>query len=95
MLGGAIAAAGAYLGANAFMSGVKELGALSDRAAAASTSVDELTKASTAMSVLGIKGASVEQLADAFARMEKTTGRTGMQGFYQTIEELGKIDDAS
>ena len=94
-LGGALAAAGAYLGASAFVSGIKELGSLSDTAQRASVSVDELTKASTAMSILGIKGMGVEQMADAFAKMEKSTGRTGMSGFYQTIEELGKIDDAS
>jgi len=47
------------------------------------------------MSILGIKGMGVEQMADAFAKMEKSTGRTGMSGFYQTIEELGKINDAS
>ena len=95
MLGGALAAAGAYLGASTFISGIKDLGALSDTAQKASVSVDELTKASTAMSILGIKGMGVEQMADAFAKMEKSTGRTGMSGFYQTIEELGKINDAS
>lgn len=95
MLGGALAAAGAYLGASAFVSGVKNLGALSDTAQKASISVDDLTQASTAMSVLGIKGMGVEQLADAFAKMQKTTGRTGMDGFYKTIEELGRINDAS
>ena len=94
-LGGALAAAGAYLGASAFVSGIKELGSLSDTAQKASVSVDELTKASTAMSVLGIKGMGVEQMANAFSEMEKKTGRTGMSGFYQTIEELGKINDAS
>ena len=94
-LGGALAAAGAYLGASAFVSGIKELGSLSDTAQKASVSVDELTKASTAMSILGIKGMGVEQMANAFSKMEKSTGRTGMSGFYQTIEELGKINDAS
>lgn len=59
-LGGALAAAGAYLGASAFVSGIKELGSLSDTAQQASVSVDELTKASTAMSILGIKGMGVE-----------------------------------
>lgn len=94
-LGGALAAAGAYLGASAFVSGIKELGSLSDTAQRASVSVDELTKASTAMSVLGIKDMGVEQLANAFSEMEKKTGRTGMSGLYQTIEELGKINDVS
>jgi len=32
MLGGALAAAGAYLGASTFISGIKDLGALSDTA---------------------------------------------------------------
>lgn len=94
MLGGAIAAAGAYLGVRAFMAGADELGKLSDVAMKASTSVDELTSAATAFSVLGIN-ANAEQIATAFTKMAQSTGRTGMAGFYKTVEELGKISDVT
>ena len=43
MIGGALVAAGTYLGAKAFLNGVDTLGKLSDYAMKASTSVDELT----------------------------------------------------
>ena len=95
LLGGALAAAGSYLGARAIVSGINELGNLSDVAQATSTSVDELTKSSNALQILGIRGASVESMARAFMFMEKNTGRSGMAGFYQTIEEIGKLPDAA
>lgn len=95
MLGGALAAAGAYLGFRAIKGGIDELGHLSDVAMKTSTSVDELTQAATAMSALGIQNMGVEQLGKAFDYMAKTTGRTGMAGFYQTIGEIGKVEDVA
>lgn len=94
MLGSAIAGASAYLGMRQIVSGVDELGRLSDTAMRASTSVDELTSASTAMGILGLK-VDIDQLTDAFMRMAKNTGRTGLSGFYATISEIGKIEDVS
>lgn len=95
MLGGALAAAGAYMGLRQIAGGIKELGKLSDIAQKTSTSVDELTQSATAMNILGIQNMGVEQMAKAFDYMAKTTGRTGMEGFYQTIQELGKIPDVA
>jgi len=95
MLGGALAAAGAYMGLRSIVSGINELGKLSDIAQKTSTSVDELTQSATAMNILGIQNMGVEQMAKAFDYMAKTTGRTGMEGFYQTIQELGKIPDVA
>jgi len=95
MLGGALAAAGAYLGLRAVKGGIDELGHLSDVAMKTSTSVDELTQATAAMGALGIQNMGVEQLAKSFDYMAKTTGRSGMAGFYQTIAELGKIEDVA
>ena len=95
VLGGALAAAGAYMGFRSVMEGINNLGHLSDVAQKTSTSVDELTRASTAMNILGIQNMSVEQLAKSFDYMQKTTGRSGMEGFYQTIREIGKIPDAA
>ena len=95
MLGGAIAAAGAYLGLRSIKGGIDQLGHLSDVAMRTSTSVDELTRTASALSALGISGMGVDQLAKSFDYMAKTTGRTGMEGFFQTIDELGKIDDVA
>lgn len=95
MLGGALAAAGAYLGLRSIKGGIDELGHLSDIAMKTSTSVDELTKTVTALNVLGIQNMGVEQLAKSFDYLQKTTGRSGMQGFLDTIGELGKISDTA
>ena len=46
------------------------------------------------MQILGIN-ADVDQLAKAFQFMEKNTGRSGLQGFYDTIGEIGKLPDAA
>lgn len=82
MLGGALAAAGGYLGVKAFMNGVDTLGRMSDVAMKASVSVDELTQASTALNILGIQGMGIDRIAQSFALMAKNTGRTGLSGFY-------------
>ena len=95
MLGGAMAAAGAYFGFRSIVNSLNELGKLSDVAQKSSVSVDDLTKSATALNVLGIQNMGVEQMAKAFQMMEKNTGRTGMEGFYQTIQEIGKIPDLS
>ena len=95
MLGGAMAAAGAYFGFRSIVNSLNELGKLSDIAQKSSVSVDDLTKSATALNVLGIQNMGVEQMAKAFQMMEKNTGRSGMEGFYQTIGELGKIPDLS
>lgn len=95
MLRGAITAAAGYLSFRTVHNGIQELGHLSDVAMKAGTSVEELTKMETALGQLGIQGMNVESLATAFKYMEKTTGRQGMQGFYETIAEIAKIPDAS
>lgn len=94
MVGGAIAAAGAYLSFRAIAGGVNELGHLSDVAQKTSTDVGELTRTAAAFSALG-GNMGVDQIGKAFDYMAKSTGRTGMEGFYQTLAELGKIPDAS
>lgn len=95
MLGGAMAAAGAYFGFRSIAGAINELGTLSDIAQKSSLSVEELTKSATALNVLGVQNMGVEQFAKAFQMMEKNTGRTGMEGFHQTIQEIGKIPDLS
>ena len=94
VMGGAIAAAGAYLSAKMVADSVKELGELSDVAARAGVGVEELTQAMTGLQVLGIK-MDQEGLTKVFQQMRKNTGREGMEGLYQTIEEIAKIPDAA
>jgi len=86
-----LAIAGVGLGFKGIKDSIGELGKLSDIGAATGSSVKDLTQLSTALDVIGIKGASVEQLGDAFLRMTKETGRTGTAGFMQTIGELSKL----
>lgn len=93
MVGGAIAAAGAYLGFRAVKGGIEELGHLSDIAQKTSTNVAELTQAATAFNVLGIQNMGVEQFAKSMDYMAKTTGRVGMEGFTKTLDELASIPD--
>lgn len=95
IMGGAIAAAGAYLSVRAIKGGIDELSHLSDIAMKANTTSGELRQLSQALGVLGIQGSNVDSLAKSFSLMEKNTGRSGLAGFYQTIGEIGKIEDAS
>lgn len=95
VMGGAIAAAGAYLSFRSIKGGIDELSHLSDIAMKANTTSGELMQLSQALGVLGVQGANVDSLAKSFSLMEKNTGRSGLAGFYQTIGEIGKIEDAS
>ena len=94
MMGAAVAAVGAYAGFREIVSSINELGKLSDIAQKTSLSVDELTSATSAFQILGVK-TDIDSLAKSFQYMEKTTGRTGMEGFYETLQDLGKIEDTS
>lgn len=95
IMSGAIAAAGAYLSVRSIKGAIDEMSHLSDVAQAANVAGRELQQMSTALNILGIQGASIDQLGRAFAMMTKNTGRTGLSGFYETIEELGKIPNLS
>lgn len=92
MLGGALAAAGAYLGFRQVLGAINNLGQLSDVAQKTNTNVAELTRTARAFQVLGIN-MNTEGIAKAFQMMAKNTGRTGLRGFYDTIAEIGKIPD--
>ena len=94
LVGGAIAAAGTYLGFRALKGGIDELGRLSDVAQKANVSVDTLTSATAAFGALGIQ-MPVDGFAKSMQLLAKHTGRTDMEGFYQTIEEIGKVPDVS
>ena len=94
VMGGAIAAAGAYLSFRSVKAGIEELGRLDDIAAKTKTNVSELSQAVTGFQILGIN-TSVESFAKTLDYMRKNTGREGLAGFYQTVEEIGKIPDSA
>lgn len=94
IVGGAVAAAGAYLSVKAFTGAAQELGKLSDIAQKTGTSVDDLTRSTAAFRVLGVN-MGTEQFAKALFNMQRTLGRSGMEGLYKTVDDLGKIPDAA
>lgn len=85
-IGGGIVAAGA-----AFAATAKSLGTLSDQAARAGVSADEITKLSAAMDVLGVKASSPDMLAAAFQKMAKSIGETGLGGFKNAIGAISQL----
>lgn len=85
-IGGGIVAAGA-----AFAATAKSLGTLSDQAARAGVSADELTKLSAAIDVLGVKASSPDMLAAAFQKMAKSIGETGLGGFKNAIGAISQL----
>lgn len=94
VMGGAIAAAGAYLSFRSIKGGIDELGNLSDMAMKAGTSVDTLTKSALAFRVAGLN-LPVETLAKSFQYLKKQTGEGGMDNFFKVAGEISKIDNAA
>lgn len=92
IMGGAIAAAGAYLSFRSIKGGIDELGSLSDMAMKAGTSVEFLTKATTALQISGLS-IGAEQLTRAMQYLEKATGKTGEGAFYDAVQSIAAIED--
>lgn len=91
IMGGAIAAAGAYLSVRSFANGAKELGKLSDLAMKSGTSVEFLTSAATAFQVAGLD-VSAESLAKSMQYMQKTVGDAP---FDEVLKQIADIPDAA
>ena len=91
-MGGALAAVGAYLSFRAIGGAVNRLGELSNQAMKAGVSVDELTKASLAFQVAGLK-LPVETLTKSFQYLKKTTGEGGIDNFYKVAGAIAAIED--
>lgn len=81
----------AYLSARGVASSFQEMGKLSDVAQAAGSGVEELTKLSGALDMIGVKVSKPEELAAAFQRMARTTGQVGVEGFHRVVEEVSKL----
>ena len=92
VMGGAIAAAGAYLSVRSLKGAVDELGALSDMAMKAGTSVDTLTQTALAFQIAGIN-MPVETLAKSFQYLKKNTGEGGMENFFKVAKTIAAIED--
>lgn len=93
-LGGALAAAGAYLSLRSIGGAIGQLGQLSDLAMKAGTSVEFLTKATTAFQVAGLN-VSAESLVKAMQYMQKNTGKQGEGGFFELTKQIAAIPDAA
>lgn len=69
------------------------LGTLSDQAAQAGTTADQLQRLATGLQQAGVRAASTEALATAMSRLAKTTGRTGLDGLRDTLAEIAAMPD--
>lgn len=94
MLGGAIAAAGAYIGVRTISGTIQQLGQLSDLAMRTGSSVEDLTRAATAFQIAGLP-LSVDALGRALMYLKKNTGKEGMEAFLSTAREIAAIGDGA
>lgn len=92
MLGGALAAAGAYLGFRALTGTISNLGKLSDLSKKTGASVDEMTRAVTAFQVAGLN-MSVDSFAKSMQYLEKNTGKIGLDAMFDQLKVISKIED--
>lgn len=94
MLGGALAAAGAYLSVRAISRTISRLGELSDLAMRTGTSVDELTRSALAFQIAGLP-MTVESMATALQYMQKNTGQKGLESFFVAAKKIAEINDGA
>lgn len=87
-------AGAAGVGMAAFAKGVSDLGKLSDIAQKAGASTESITRLSEALGMLGVASSSPEQVANAFARMQATTGQVGEEGFKNVVSQIGELPTA-
>lgn len=93
VMGGAIAAAGAYLSLKSINGAFNDLAKMSDLAMRAGTSVEFLTKSVTAFKVAGL-GIDAEGFVQAMDFMQKNTGKQGEGAFFDVLKQLSAIPDA-
>lgn len=70
----------------------QNMSVLGDRAAQAGTSAQELNGLVVGLGVAGAKGANLESVTDALARMTKATGAVGMQGLQDTLAGIAALE---
>jgi hypothetical protein len=69
------------------------MGEISDRAQQMGVTADYAQKLAGALDQVGIKGVSLDVLADTFSKMTKETGATGAKGFEETLAAIASIGD--
>lgn len=69
-----------------------ELGALTDRAADMSVTNVYAQQLSRALVQIGIKGADLDNLANAFLRMSRITGEVGEEGFMRVMSGIAEMN---
>lgn len=89
----AVSTASAVALTTATVAAARSFGRLSDRAAQAGTTADELDRLATALNNAGAKNSNIETVSDALARMTKSTGATGISGFRETLATIAAIGD--
>lgn len=94
IIGGAIAAAGAYLSFRSLSNTVSELSNMAMTAGKAGMSVEQLTKQMLAFRVVGMK-IEASEFAQMMRFMEKNTGKRGEGAFWDTVKALSEIGDAA
>jgi len=72
---------------------VDEMGTISDRAQQMGVTAEYAQKLAGALDQVGIKGVSLDVLADTFSKMTKETGATGAKGFEETLAAIASIGD--
>jgi hypothetical protein len=72
---------------------VNEMSTISDRAQQMGVTADYAQKLAGALDQVGIKGVSLDSLADTFSKMTKETGATGAKGFEETLAAIASIGD--
>lgn len=91
LIGSAVAGVKAYVGQLKSLS--NEYSNLSGRAADAQTTASALLKITGAAKQANLRGASLESISDAFAKMAKNTGNVGAEGLAATLKALANIGD--
>lgn len=69
----------------------KEMHTLSDLAAETGTRAEDIRLLSQSFDELGIRGGSLENIANLLGRMAKTTGETGVDGFRRQMKAIAAL----
>jgi hypothetical protein len=90
-IGAATAGLGAAMIARSAKQALDAMGTISDRAQQMGVSAVYAQQLAAALDQVGIKGVSMDTLADAFGKMTKETGATGAKGFEDTLASIAAL----
>ena len=72
---------------------IDAMSAISDRAQQMGVSAEYVQKLSSALDQVGVRGADIDSLSQAFAKMTQETGAQGAKGFEDSLAAIAKIGD--